>query len=87
MPEPERRFHPIDLKPGWTLALYLVGHYVCTEQAPAGSSTTLEAPPARFGFLWRTATATIASPEELTLLLPKNVGCPPARHPPLSLTQ
>lgn len=84
MPLPERRFRPIDLKPGWTLALYLIGRYACTYQAPAGSSTTLGGLPVRFSFLWRTTTATIVLPEELTLLLPKNVGCPPTYHPPPS---
>jgi len=86
MPEPERRFKPIKLKPGWTLVLYLVGHYACTYQAPAGSSTTLGELPVRFSFLWRTATVTIAPPsgDDLTLLLPKNVSCPPTYHPPPS---
>jgi hypothetical protein len=89
MPEPERPFKPIDLKPGWTLVLYLVGHYACTYQMPAGSSTTLGGFPVRFSFLWRTATTPIVQPseDELTLLLPKNVGCPSTRHPPPSLMQ
>lgn len=87
MPMPERRFHPVDLKPGWTLALYLVGRYACTVRQPAGSSTTLGAPPVRYSFLWKTGTARIASPSEdyLTLLLPKSVGCPSNRHPPVSM--
>lgn len=87
MPEPERRFHPIDLKPGWTLVLYLVGRYACTFQMPAGSSTTIGALPVRFRFLWRTATTTIdpGHGDDLTLLLPKHVGCPSNRHPPPSM--
>jgi HAAS domain-containing protein len=85
MPLPERRFQPIDLKPGWTLALYLVGRYACTYQAPAGSSTTLGALPVQFSFLWRTATTTIVLADDLTLLLPKHAGCPSALHPPPSM--
>lgn len=84
MPLPERRFKPIDLKPGWTLVLYLVGHYACTYQAPPGSSTTLAELPVRYRFLWRTATTTIDLHEQLAILLPENVGCPPTVHPPPS---
>ncbi|HKU56475.1 MAG TPA: hypothetical protein VJP41_05585 [Gaiellaceae bacterium] len=87
MPEPERLFHPIDLRPGRTLALYLVGRYACTVQMPAGSSTTLGALPVRFHFLWRNVTTTIdpGNGNELTLLLPKHVGCPPNSQPPMSM--
>jgi hypothetical protein len=84
MPLPERRFKPIDLKPGWTLVLYLVGRYACTYQAPAGSSTTLAELPVRYSFLWRTATTWIDLHEQLAILLPKKVGCPPNLHPPPS---
>jgi hypothetical protein len=84
MPLPERRFKPVDLKPGWTLALYLVGHYACTYQAPAGSSTTLGELPVRFSFLGKTRNTTIDLPDDLTLLLPKGVGCPSTLHPPPS---
>lgn len=82
MPLPSKRFRPVDLKPGYTLALYLVGRYACNVGMSPGSSTTLGGSfGVRYGFLWRTATATIHLPDEVVLLFPEGVGCPQTRTP------
>lgn len=85
MPAPSERFRPVDLEPGYTLALYAVGVYACPDGLPGGATTTWTNIPVRYSFLWRTATASLAVPDQLTFVFPKNATCPPTRKPRLSM--
>jgi len=72
---PFRRFRPLDLPPGRTFFLVLRGVYdaSCGSYA-SGGLTLFSELPVRFSFLWRTATAHIALPEKLAIVVPKGGG-------------
>jgi hypothetical protein len=68
-------FDPFDLKPGERVFLALKGVWKCPAgRASPGVSSELNDFPVRFSFLWRTATADIALPSPLEIVMPK--GCP-----------
>lgn len=74
MPLPTGRFRPLDLRPGYTLVLYLKGVY----DEPCGDrsgSILWYSFPVRFRFLWRTSTVQIPLPETLAFVFPKGAGC------------
>lgn len=70
MPLPSGRFRPLDLKPGYTLALYLQGvyHARAGDCGPGSFSEILYSFPVRFSFLWKTATTDIPLPENLAIV-------------------
>lgn len=72
---PLERFHPFDMKPGSFRWLVFKGVYACTTGIGGGGvGVTWETIGIRFGFLWRTATASIPLDDPLAITFPK--GCP-----------
>jgi hypothetical protein len=74
---PLERFRPFDMKPGSFRWLVFKGVFACTTGMGASGGIVWEGIGVRFGFLWRTATASIPLDEPLELTFPK--GCPPKR--------
>ena len=74
---PLERFHPFDLKPGSFRWLVFKGVYACTTGAQRGLGVTRLDFSIRYGFLWRTATASIPLETPLSFTFPKD--CPPPK--------
>jgi hypothetical protein len=73
-PQPDRPFHPFDLKPGDWVFLSFKGVYACHSGWAVGAAETFYDFPVRYRFLWRTSTTEIPLPEPLAFSFPK--GCP-----------
>jgi hypothetical protein len=68
---PFTRFHPFDLKPGQARSLVIEGVWADCNPYDAGSDMLVQGFSIRYSFLWKTATADIALPEELAIVVPK----------------
>ncbi len=71
-----RPFRPFNLEPGKFDILVLQGVYRCGPSWKSLSGETFMYDlPVRYGFLWRTATASIPLPMKLVFVYKKNVSC------------
>jgi len=71
-----RPFRPFNLEPGKFDILVLQGVYRCGSSWKGESGETyMDYLPVRYGFLWRTATASIPLPMKLVFVYKKNSGC------------
>jgi HAAS domain-containing protein len=77
---PYERFRPFTLRPHHFVFLLLKGVYACHTGWAKGSAATYAEFPVRYGFLWRTATTSIALPEQLAFDFSRE-GCPPPKNP------